>query len=663
MRMNVRYGEIAWETSDSDSRGDAPAAVAELTPPRPRPTGPRPRNERLPTIRLHGVELHAITERQCIDHILDELAAGRGGVVVTPNLDHLRRCGRDVNFSALVAEADLVVADGMPLIWASKLQGTPLPQRVAGSNLISSLSAAAAKRGQSIFLLGGAPGTAEAAAKILQQRDPELKVAGTNCPEPGFEKDEAAMIELAAKLAAANPNIVYVALGSPKQELLIQRLRQVLPQSWWLGVGVSFSFLCGDVKRAPGWMQKSGLEWVHRLVQEPRRLFHRYIVVGLPFSASLLTRAAARGMPRLWRRRSSVAAAVASMKQYIPHTAPENNGDGQGVQTPVAPVQGMGTRRNAGLRRGVRHTVDTGALPAASTSTSNRSLNKIRALVLLGGSVRSSTLADSVGRSVLDLPLDDNGSIFNHWLSHAADLARHAGLEQLPVRVMVNRNSLEPVSVDPKYYGTYKVERDLSEYRGTGGVLRDLAVDYADDDLVLVANAAQILLDPLAAIAIALDRKTGDITLVSHDDGTPSGVMLVSCKTLRLIPTSGFVDMKEQALPLIAGKFDVTVMHRRRPTGLPIRFLSDYIMAMRHYHRRRLGKPAAIDPLGEDFMLPAFAIAELGSTVAQRAHVHDSVILKGGVVEPGAVVVRSIVCPGGIVRRDRSAVDQLVAAE
>jgi hypothetical protein len=135
--------------------------------------------------------------------------------------------------------------------------------------------------------------------------------------------------------------------------------------------------------------------------------------------------------------------------------------------------------------------------------------------------------------------------------------------------------------------------------------------------------------------------------------------MLVSCKTLRLIPTSGYVDMKEQALPSIAARYEVTVMHRRRPTGLPVRSLADYTMALRHYHRRRMGKPAVSDPLAEDW-LPAFAIVEDGARVDPRAHVHDSVVLKGGIVEAGAVVVRSVVCPGGVVRKDRTAVDQFV---
>src|SRR4051794_41157339 len=100
---------------------------------------------------------------------------------------------------------------------------------------------------------------------------------------------------------------------------------------------------------------------------------------------------------------------------------------------------------------------------------------------------------------------------------------------------MVNQTSPEPTSADPKHYGTFRVERDLSEYRGTGGVLHDLARDYADDDLILMGNAAQILLDPLATVVAAMQRKGGDVALVSHEDGTPSGIMLLTCKTLRLI--------------------------------------------------------------------------------------------------------------------------------
>jgi hypothetical protein len=282
-------------------------------------------------------------------------------------------------------------------------------------------------------------------------------------------------------------------------------------------------------------------------------------------------------------------------------------------------------------------------------------------VVLLGGSVRPSPLAQATGRSVLDLPLERNTTLINFWLAQSKDIAELAGLEpgRLPVRVMVSQNSPEPESAEERFFGTFRIERDRSEYRGTGGVLRDVGSEYDDDDLILVANAAQILLDPLAAVAAALDRKGGDVGLVSHDDGTPSGIMLLSCKALRLAPVTGFADMKEQVLPLIASRFDVRVLRRRRPTGLPVRTLEDYIQALRFHHLRRAGKPVMNDPLAEDWSA-AFSLVEEGATVDPTARVHDSVVLSGSAVEPGAVLVRSVVCPGAVVRRDKTAVDQFV---
>jgi N-acetylglucosaminyldiphosphoundecaprenol N-acetyl-beta-D-mannosaminyltransferase len=149
---------------------------------------------------------------------------------------------------------------------------------------VLSLAKRAAERGWSIYLLGGAPGAADRAAAVLQFRHAKLKMAGTCCPAMGFEKDPAAMRELREKVAAAKPDIVYVALGFPKQERVIQELRSVLPRATFIGVGISLSFIAGEVKRAPRWVQRAGLEWVHRLVQEPRRLAKRYLVDDAPFA-------------------------------------------------------------------------------------------------------------------------------------------------------------------------------------------------------------------------------------------------------------------------------------------------------------------------------------------------------------------------------------------
>ena len=636
--MYLRHGDISWDSTDGDDVGAVTALASKPANQIHSPGSSFTRaGKRLNTIDLHGIRLHTLNEKECIGHIMDQLNAGYGGTVVTPNLDHLRRCVKDLHFGALVAEADLVVADGMPLVWASRLQGTPLPERVAGSNLISTLTAAAAQQGKSVFLLGGAEGTAAGAAALLVQRNPMLKVVGTLCPRVGFDKNPKQMAEIAKRLTDAQPDIVFRSqLGSPKQEHLIAKFRPSLPNAWWLGVGVSFSFLTGHVRRAPLWMQRGGIEWLHRLGQEPRRLFKRYIVVGIPFAAALMSRAAVRGIPQRLGRASTTTREITE-GGFI-RTSTTSLGEVT-VSEQVAPR----TRRNSSPLK----------------QTESNSLSKLKAVVLLGGHVRPTPLSTSTDRALLDLPLGEEGSVLNHWLAHATALATAAGLEKLPVRVMVDRTSPEPISTALKYFGSFRVERDQTEYRGTGGVLGDLAAGYDDDDLILVANAAQILLDPLVSLAAILDQKRGDMAVISHRDGTPSGMMLARCKTLRAIPKSGFVDMKEQAMPLIAQTFAIEVVHRRRPSGLPIRSEEYYIQALRYFHMRRSGKVNLIDPLAEDWQA-TFGIVEEGALVDPSARVHDSVVLRGGIVEAGAVLVRSIVCPGGVVRRDRCAIDDFV---
>lgn len=241
-----------------------------------------------PAVEVEGLEFAALTERETADLVVEAAAAGHGVWTITANLDHLRRFRREPRARGLIGAADLVVADGSPIVWASRLAGTPLPERVAGSSMVWSIAAAAAGAGASLFLLGGNPGTADRAAARLSEWAPGLRVAGTLCPEFGFERDQRRLAEVEAAVVAAEPDVVLVGLGFPKQDDLIGRLRPLLPAASFVGVGISFSFVAGEVPRAPGVLQKLGLEWAHRLVQEPRRLAHRYLVDGLPFALLLL---------------------------------------------------------------------------------------------------------------------------------------------------------------------------------------------------------------------------------------------------------------------------------------------------------------------------------------------------------------------------------------
>ncbi len=250
---------------------------------------------------LMGLELDRVTERQAVESVFDALDTGVGGWIVTPNLDILRRHTRDEETRQLISLATLVVADGMPLIWASRLKGDPLPERVAGSTMIWTLCREAAHRGRSVFLLGGNEGAAADASRVLERACPGIRIVGAHCPPFGFENDADAMNAIRDQLEAARPDLVFVALGSPKQERLIKEMRELLPSAWWAGVGISLSFISGEVRRAPRWMQKTGLEWFHRFMQEPGRLARRYFVEGVPFAIRLF---AVSALSRFGRTRS-----------------------------------------------------------------------------------------------------------------------------------------------------------------------------------------------------------------------------------------------------------------------------------------------------------------------------------------------------------------------
>jgi N-acetylglucosaminyldiphosphoundecaprenol N-acetyl-beta-D-mannosaminyltransferase len=250
-------------------------------------------------VSLMGLGFDPVTEAQAVDAVMEGVARDDGGWVVTPTLEYLREYQLADDVRTAFDEADLVVPDGAPLLWASQLKRDPLPGRVAGSDLIWSLSRAAAERRASVYLVGGSPGSAERAAARLERECPGLLVRGTACPQRGFDRNGAAVREIAAAVAEARPDIVYIGLPLRKHLTLAHSLRERLPQSWLVGVGVSFSFVAGDIQRAPRWVQRVGLEWMHRLAQEPRRLFRRYVLEGIPFAARLMAYA---GLTRLLSR-------------------------------------------------------------------------------------------------------------------------------------------------------------------------------------------------------------------------------------------------------------------------------------------------------------------------------------------------------------------------
>ena len=230
----------------------------------------------------------------CLDHqtirgaFLESVRSGSGGWIVTPNLDILRQYTTCPESRSLVLEAGNRVADGVPIVWASRLIGTPLPERVSGSDLALSMVEATAEAGGSVFLLGGNPGVAERAAERLRARCPNLEAVGSYCPPFGFEDDAREHERIREALRTMRPTLVLVGLGFPKQERLIRSLRPELPEAWFVGVGVALSFLAGEQPRAPVMLQRLGLEWAHRLWHEPRRLFRRYVVLGIPFGVRLL---------------------------------------------------------------------------------------------------------------------------------------------------------------------------------------------------------------------------------------------------------------------------------------------------------------------------------------------------------------------------------------
>ena len=200
------------------------------------------------------------------------------GFIVTPNVDHICLFHRRADIRAAYREAFLALPDGVPLLWAARFLGRPLKEKLSGSDLVPMLSAWAAEEGHSVFCFGAAEGVAEKAARKLREQYPGLEVAGCYSPPVGFERDPVENERAMNAIRSASPDICFVALGCPKQELWLLRHSKDLGVPVSLGIGAGLDFVAGKVRRAPRCVQRIGLEWLWRLLQEPRRLWRRYLV-------------------------------------------------------------------------------------------------------------------------------------------------------------------------------------------------------------------------------------------------------------------------------------------------------------------------------------------------------------------------------------------------
>ncbi|MBV9601235.1 MAG: WecB/TagA/CpsF family glycosyltransferase [Chloroflexi bacterium] len=237
-------------------------------------------------VELGGILLDQVDLAAAVDRIAAFVRSGQPHHVVTVNLDFLSIANRNPEFEATLNGADLAVADGMPLVWLSRLRSERLEERVAGVELVMESRRMGAELGSSVFLLGAAPGVAEAAGKRIQESYPGIRIAGTYAPPVGAltAQENRYIIDL-IRLAA--PDFLFVALGAPRQDLWIREHLTELRVPVAMGVGCVLDLLAGNVRRAPAWMQRGGLEWAFRLVQEPGRLWRRYLVNDLPLLARL----------------------------------------------------------------------------------------------------------------------------------------------------------------------------------------------------------------------------------------------------------------------------------------------------------------------------------------------------------------------------------------
>lgn len=244
---------------------------------------------RLEPIWVWGLPLMPLTLAGTLERIAELVRERKPSYVITSNLNYAMLSSQRADLREVNARAAMLLADGMPLVLASRLQKTPLPERVAGADLIWKMCEQAARLGHRLFLLGGAAEVSTAASRRLQQLYPGLIIAGTHSP-PYRELSESEHAALLDEIRQARADILIVAFGQPKGELWIADNYEKIEVPVSIQVGASLDFVAGKVMRAPRWIQRIGMEWAFRLAQEPRRLLGRYARNGLFLIRMLFSR-------------------------------------------------------------------------------------------------------------------------------------------------------------------------------------------------------------------------------------------------------------------------------------------------------------------------------------------------------------------------------------
>jgi len=232
-------------------------------------------------VRILGIPVHTVTREETLNTLLRMVQSGRSHHVVTVNPEFVILARKDAAFRKVLVEASLVIPDGTGVVLASRVNGKPIKERVTGVDTVRGFARVARDNGLSVFLLGAAPGVADRAAKLLVDENPGLKIAGVYSGAPRPEEED----EICSRIEQARPDILLVAYGPPRQDLWIARTRDRLQVPVAMGVGGTFDFIAGVARRAPVWMQRSGLEWLHRLLRQPWR-WRRMLT--LPYFAILV---------------------------------------------------------------------------------------------------------------------------------------------------------------------------------------------------------------------------------------------------------------------------------------------------------------------------------------------------------------------------------------